>query len=84
VIYVARTLRPQFGGVAWLGLHVHAAPAALGEGAGDRILARMCRANVDPEAVADVFERAPEHDVLIVLSIRNEGHVLGYPSDTRA
>jgi len=46
---------------------------------GHREITQMSRANIEPEAVADVFERAPEHDVLVVLSVGNEGHVLCYP-----
>lgn len=43
----------------------------------------MCSANVYPEAVAHVFERAPEHDVLTVLSVRKESHVPDYPPAVR-
>ncbi len=56
-------------GVGGSGFDVNAAPAFFVEGFADGVLHGVLGADVDVETVFDVFEGAPEHDILEVLSV---------------
>lgn len=60
-----------------VGLHrldVDAGPATVVEGFGDGIVDGVVGADVDVEAVFELFEGAPQADVFEILCVRNEGH----------
>lgn len=53
---------------------VDALPAVIVEGFGDRVVARVIGADIDVEAMFELFEHTPQADVFKVLCVRDEGH----------